>query len=145
MVDGVAHIPELRRGHHLALHQAAGRILFVAQAALDGGAVDLGHGRQDALALVVLEVLDDGGRVVGIQLLQRFGQGAVRHPLQHFLANAVVQFGQGRGQQLGRQPQHHDRAMLGDEPQSALTDDDIKASLYEYYFNVEQAMEDLLG
>ncbi|KAI0332464.1 hypothetical protein GY45DRAFT_1344655 [Cubamyces sp. BRFM 1775] len=36
------------------------------------------------------------------------------------------------------------RAMLGDEPQSALTDDDIKASLYEYYFNVEQAMEDLL-
>lgn len=37
------------------------------------------------------------------------------------------------------------RATLGDERQSALTDDDIKASLYEYYFNVEQAIEDLLG
>ncbi|KAH9894386.1 hypothetical protein C8Q73DRAFT_745894 [Cubamyces lactineus] len=36
------------------------------------------------------------------------------------------------------------RATLGDERQSALTDEDIKASLYEYYFNVEQAIEDLL-
>ncbi|CDO74289.1 hypothetical protein BN946_scf184663.g10 [Trametes cinnabarina] len=37
------------------------------------------------------------------------------------------------------------RATLGDESQSALTDQDIKDSLYEYYFDVEQAITDLLG
>ncbi|KAI9066374.1 hypothetical protein FKP32DRAFT_1566029, partial [Trametes sanguinea] len=39
----------------------------------------------------------------------------------------------------------HIRATLGDENQSALTDQDIKDSLYEYYFDVEHAIEDLLG
>ncbi|OSC98689.1 hypothetical protein PYCCODRAFT_964801 [Trametes coccinea BRFM310] len=39
----------------------------------------------------------------------------------------------------------HIRATLGDEKQSALTDQDIKDSLYEYYFDIEQAIEDLLG
>ncbi|KAJ2975249.1 hypothetical protein NUW54_g11763 [Trametes sanguinea] len=39
----------------------------------------------------------------------------------------------------------HIRAALGDENQSALTDQDIKDSLYEYYFDVEHAIEDLLG
>ncbi|KAI0676986.1 hypothetical protein C8Q78DRAFT_960253 [Trametes maxima] len=38
----------------------------------------------------------------------------------------------------------HIRATLGDERQTALTDQDIKDSLYEYYFNVEQAIADLL-
>ncbi|KAI0771977.1 hypothetical protein BD413DRAFT_475037 [Trametes elegans] len=38
----------------------------------------------------------------------------------------------------------HIRATLGDERQSALTDQDIKDSLYEYYFDVEGAITDLL-
>ncbi|KAI0824665.1 hypothetical protein BC628DRAFT_1410793 [Trametes gibbosa] len=38
----------------------------------------------------------------------------------------------------------HIRATLGDEHQSGLTDKDIKDSLYEYYFDVEQAIADLL-
>ncbi|KAI0356515.1 hypothetical protein OH77DRAFT_1535381 [Trametes cingulata] len=38
----------------------------------------------------------------------------------------------------------HIRATLGDERQSALTDQEIKDSLYEYYFDVEQAISDLL-
>ncbi|KAH9850047.1 hypothetical protein C2E23DRAFT_905383 [Lenzites betulinus] len=38
----------------------------------------------------------------------------------------------------------HIRATLGDEHRSALTDQDIKDSLYEYYFDVEQAIADLL-
>ncbi|KAI0637925.1 hypothetical protein C8Q77DRAFT_1153620 [Trametes polyzona] len=38
----------------------------------------------------------------------------------------------------------HIRATLGNEQQSALTDQDIKDSLYEYYFDVEQAIADLL-
>ena len=37
----------------------------------------------------------------------------MRHALQHLLADAVVQFRQGLGQKLRRQPQDHDRAMLG--------------------------------
>ncbi len=112
VVDGVAHAPELGRGHHLALHQAAGGLLIIAQAALDRGAVDVRHGRQNAFALVVLKVLDHGGGVIGIQFLQGLGQGAVRHPLQHLFPNPVVQFGQGLGQQLRRQPQHHDGAVF---------------------------------
>lgn len=39
----------------------------------------------------------------------------------------------------------HIRATLGDERQSALTDQEIKDSLYEFYFDVEQAIADLLG
>ncbi|KAI0370154.1 hypothetical protein BV20DRAFT_299766 [Pilatotrama ljubarskyi] len=39
----------------------------------------------------------------------------------------------------------HIRATLGDEKQSALTDQEIKDSLYEYYFDVEQAIADLLA
>ena len=112
VVDGVAHAPELGRGHHLALHQAAGGLFLVAQAAFDGGAIDLGHGGQNAFALVVLQVLDDGGGVVGIQFLQGLGQGAVRNPLQHFLADIVVQLGQGFGQKLRRQPKDHDGAVF---------------------------------
>ncbi|KAI0650146.1 hypothetical protein C8Q79DRAFT_1006444 [Trametes meyenii] len=38
----------------------------------------------------------------------------------------------------------HIRATLGDERHTALTDQDIKDSLYEYYFDVEQAIADLL-
>ncbi len=39
----------------------------------------------------------------------------------------------------------HIRATLGDERQSALTDQEIKDSLYEAYFDVEQAIAALLG
>ena len=37
----------------------------------------------------------------------------MRYALQHLLADVVVQLGQGFRQKLRRQPQHHDRAMLG--------------------------------
>src|SRR5690606_18349711 len=92
VVDGVADVPELRRGHELALHQAAGRILFVAERGFDGGPVNLGHGGQHALALIVLKVFDHRGGVVRIELLQGFGQGGRGDPLQHLLADAVVHF-----------------------------------------------------
>lgn len=39
----------------------------------------------------------------------------------------------------------HIRATLGDERQSALTDQEIKDALYEAYFDVEQAIAVLLG
>ncbi|KAL1946588.1 hypothetical protein VTO73DRAFT_14692 [Trametes versicolor] len=38
----------------------------------------------------------------------------------------------------------HIRATLGDERQSALTDQEIKDALYEAYFDVEQAIAVLL-
>src|SRR5690606_18711089 len=113
VVDGVADVPELRRGHELALHQAAGRILFIAERGFDGGALDLGHGGQHALALIVLKVFDDRGGVVRIQLLQGFGQGGRRNALQHLFADAVVDFGQDFGQQVRRQGLNDDRAVLG--------------------------------
>jgi hypothetical protein len=88
-------------------------LLGIAQRVLDCGPVRRGHGGQHPFPLVVLQVFDHGGGVVGIQLLQRLGQGARRHAPQHLLADAVVQFRQRLGQQFGRQPQHHHRAMLG--------------------------------
>ncbi|MND95852.1 hypothetical protein D3C80_881160 [compost metagenome] len=122
VVDGVADVPELRRGHELALHQAAGGILGVAQRAFDGGALDLGHGGQHPLALVVLQVLDDRGGVVRIQFLQGLGQGGGGDALEHLLADAVVHLGQGFGQQVRRQPLDHDRAVLGGQEAHEIGD-----------------------
>src|SRR5690606_1576917 len=93
--------------------KAAGRILFIAERGFDGGAFDLGHGGQDAFALVLLQVLDDRGGVVRIQFLKRFGQGGGGDALQHLFTDAVVHFRQGFGQQVRRQPLDHDRAVLG--------------------------------
>ena len=37
------------------------------------------------------------------------------------------------------------RAMMGDEAQSGITDDEIKDTLYHYYFDVQQSINWLYG
>jgi hypothetical protein len=107
VVDGLAHGPELRRGQELALHQAAGRLVLVGQAGLDRRAVALVHGGQHLGALALVQVVDDVGGVVGVQLLQRLGQGGRRRGLQHLLAQVVVQLGDDLAQPFRIQDRDH--------------------------------------
>jgi len=100
VVDGLANGPELGCGQHLALHQAAGGLVLVGQAALDGRPVVGVHRRQHLGALLALQVVDDVGRVVGVELFQGAGQGRRMNRVEDLLAQVVVQFGQHLGEGL---------------------------------------------
>ena len=101
VVNGLAHRPELRRGHHLALHQAPGSLILVGQGGFDSGAFQLRHGSQNLGSLVILQIVDDVGCIIGVHLADGLGQGGGRHVLQHVLADFTVQFGQNLGEGLG--------------------------------------------
>ncbi len=81
----------------LALHQAAGGFLGVAERGFDIGAIGGGQRGKDALLLVVLEILDDGDGVVGVELGEHVGDGAGRHGGKDVLADIVVEFGDDLG------------------------------------------------
>ena len=113
MIDGLADRPELRRGHHLALHQAPGGLILIGQGGFNRGPFQLGHGGQHLGAFVILQIVDDVGRVVGVHLADGLGQGGGRHVLQHVLADLTVQFGQDFCEGLGIQVRDQLFARIG--------------------------------
>ncbi len=113
VINRLADGPEFRRGQELALHQAAGGLVLVGQRRLDGRAIGLAHGRQHLEALGFVQVVDDVGGVVGVQFLQRSGQGHRRRGLQHFLAQVLVHLRDDLAQRLGVEQRDHVLAVVG--------------------------------
>ena len=68
VVDDLADLPMLGHRAQLALHQAAGGLLRIAQRLLDRGAVVGLHRAEHRLLIVAVEVLDQRDRVVGVEL-----------------------------------------------------------------------------
>ncbi|CAI8191735.1 MAG: Uncharacterised protein [SAR116 cluster bacterium] len=65
IVNRLAHRPEGRHGHQLALHHPAGRILWIGQTFLDKDAVLGRQGSKDIINVALLEFFDDIHRVIG--------------------------------------------------------------------------------
>ena len=80
--------------HQVALHQAAGGFLRIAQRLLDRGAVVGLHLLEDGLLLVLVEVLDQGDRVVGLELAGEVGDLLRLHLVDQVLADVIVELGE---------------------------------------------------
>ena len=87
VVDRPPDVPERRHGDEVRLHQPAGRLLRIVEAALDGGALDRRHLGEDLRLLLRLEVLEEADRIVGIR-----GRGRLRPR-----SSAAAPRGSGRG------------------------------------------------
>jgi len=97
VIDDLANVPMLGDGADVALHQAPCSLLRIAERVLDGGPVFGLHLLEDGLLLVLVEVLDQRDRVVGLHLT-----GDVRDLLrlelvEQALADIFVHFGEHVG------------------------------------------------
>ena len=93
-VDGLAHSPVFGGGHHLGLHEAAGRIFGIGQRLLDGGTVGFVQRRQNRLLLGRLHVLDQVDDIVAVHLAHGLGQHLMGQLLDDLVANGLVDLGQ---------------------------------------------------
>jgi hypothetical protein len=102
VVDRLADAPEFRHRHEFRLHQTAGGVLFIGEAALEFGPVNGRQVFEDSLAPVVLEILEDGGRIIGIEFVQRLRHSPVGQHLDGALAVGVAQLDQDFGRPARR-------------------------------------------
>ena len=115
IVDRLPHRPERRHGDEIGLHDAAGRILRIFEAALERETLEMRKLGEDVGLLFLVEVLDEIDRVVGIELLQRLGHLLGRHGLEHLVAHRLVEFGQRRGIEVLAERSDERAALLGTE------------------------------
>jgi peptidylprolyl isomerase len=97
IVDDLADRPMFRHRDQVALHQAAGGFLGIAQRLFDRGAIVGLHRLKNSPLVVLVEVFDQGNGVVGLKLA-----GDVRNLLRlHFVeqtfANVIIHFGEHIG------------------------------------------------
>ena len=96
MVDGLSHGPCRRHRDELGLHAPAGRVFRIAQAARQRDPLGRRQLLQNLGLLVLRQILEDGHRIVGIELAHAFGHGFGRQLFEDFLAHGVVDLGQRR-------------------------------------------------
>ncbi len=92
VVDGLAHGPVLRHRDHLALHQASGGILGIAQRLFDRDPV---HGRQrveDRLLLRLFEILEKVDDIVRLEFADGLGEDLGGQAGDDVCAHAFVEF-----------------------------------------------------
>ena len=94
VVDGLAQRPGRGNHHHLALHDAPGRVLRVGQALLEDVAVGLGQRGQDAVLELLVQVLEDLDRVVAVERREQARQALRPELIDHLLAHRGVDVGQ---------------------------------------------------
>ena len=106
-IDDVADGPMLGHGDRVAPHQPAGGLLGIRERFLDRGAVVGIERAQHGALLLLLHVLDEGDRVVGLELAGDFGdlvrlelvEQLLAHPIVHLGEDvAVEQFGESGGE-----------------------------------------------
>ena len=97
VIDDLADLPMLGHRANVALHQAAGQFLGIAQRFLDRGAVVGLHRLEHRLLVLVVEVLDQRDRIVGVELAGDVGELLRLHLVEQVLADEVVQFGEHVG------------------------------------------------
>ncbi len=100
MVDRLPDSPEDRCGDKVALHQAAGRFIVERQRALDGRPIGRGDAREDAGATIFLEVVEEEGRVVGVEVTGHRDDGGVGEFIQRLKAHFVGQLRHRLGWQV---------------------------------------------
>ena len=115
MVDGLAHRPEFRRREHLALHEAAGGLFLEGEAMFERGAVLRGDLRQDLVAAFLVQVFQDGRRIVGIEQVERFSDDLVGQDLDGALAILVAQLDQDLARQRPAEQAHAIKKGVGGE------------------------------
>ena len=94
VVDGVADGPGRRHRDELGLHAPAGGVLRIVQDALERDALGRRQLLQDLGLLLLRQVFENVGGVVGIELAHALGDGLGRQLLEDFLADRVVDLGQ---------------------------------------------------
>ena len=97
VVDGLPHRPEGRHGDEIGLHDAAGGVLGIFEASLDGRPLEGGKLGEDVGLVLLVQILDDVNCLVRVELLQRLGDRLVRHLLEHLVAHPFVELGERRG------------------------------------------------
>ena len=106
VVDDPADRPERRHRHEIRLHETAGGLFRIFQVALERGAVAGRDLRQDLLLVRLLEVLDEIGGVVGLELARRrWASMSLGSAARELVAHRLVELGQhlrieGRPQRL---------------------------------------------
>ena len=93
-VDDLADRPMLGHRDEVALHQAAGGFLGIGERFLDRGAVVGVERAQHGALLVLLDVLDDRDRVVGLELAGDLGDLVRLERVEQLLADLVVHLGE---------------------------------------------------
>ena len=94
VVDEAADGPERGRGHELRLHETAGRLFGIFEVAFKGRAVARAELGKDFLLVLRLEVFEQVGRVVRVQLGDGARQQFVGQRFRKLVANRVVKFRQ---------------------------------------------------
>ena len=113
IVDGLPHRPERRHGDEIGLHDAAGRVLGIFEAPLDGRPLEGRKLGEDVGLVLLVQVLDEVDRLVGIELLERLGDRLVRHLLEHLVAHAFVELGERRGIEVAAERGDEGLALIG--------------------------------
>ena len=97
MVDHLADRPAVRNLDQRALHQAPGRVFGIGQRAFDLGALGRRQLGQHLAALVLRQVLEDGRRVVGLELAGGGGDVLAVELVENVLEDVLVELGQRLG------------------------------------------------
>ncbi len=97
VIDHLADLPMFGHRDEVALHQAAGGFLRIAKRFLDRGAVVGLHRPQHGPLLVLVEVLDQRDRVVGLELPGDVGDLLRLQLVDQVLADIIVHFGEHVG------------------------------------------------
>ncbi len=105
VVDDLADGPVGRDGDEIRLHEAAGGLLGIFEVALERDALAHRELAEDLVLVALLEVFENVGRVVGLELGDRPGEQLVRQRLRKLVANAFLELGkdlviEGRPQRL---------------------------------------------
>ena len=153
IVEDVADPPMFRHRDQVALHQAAGGFLGVGQSLLDRGAIVGIERAQHGAAIVLVHVLDDRDRVVGIQFggergdligIERAEHG-VAHPVVHLGQHvAVEQFGE-RGRQRLAHVAGHQFKQIGDVGRMERADQRARAFLILFVDALDDGGDEIVG
>ena len=115
IVDRLPHRPERWHGNEIGLHDAAGGVLRIFEAAFQRGALERRQLGEDVRLLFLVEVLDDIDRFVGIELLKRLRHLFGGHHFEHLVAHRLVELRQRRGIEVGPERGDQRAALFGAE------------------------------
>ncbi len=115
VVDRLPDRPERRHGDEIGLHDAAGGVLGIFEAALERDALEMRQLGEDVRLLFLVEILEQINRLVGIELLEGLGHLLGGHLLEHLVAHRLVELGQRRGVEVLAECGDERPALLGPE------------------------------
>ena len=105
-IDDVADRPMFGHGDDVAPHQAARRFLGIGERFLDRGAVVGVERAQHRALLLLLHILDDRDRVVGLELARQLRDLMGLERVDQFLAHPIVHLGEDVGTDDARKRLH---------------------------------------